>query len=134
MKSLNGPHHEETVQGYTSYPTGFLMETVSKPDNTTGFSTHLIHENGIELFDYNGIICSGNNIVFENEMWKRVRNCPTAKPFEVAHTNRVVHWTTVTGTMEIQGFTFRDCMDTSSQEVYDWWDKASIETINMHIC
>jgi len=134
MKSLNGPHHEEPVQGYTSYPTGFLMETVSKPDNTTGFSTHLIHENGIELFDYNGIICSGNNIVFENEMWKRVRNCPTAKPFEVAHTNRVVHWTTVTGTMEIQGFTFRDCMDTSSQEVYDWWDKASIETINMHIC
>jgi len=137
LRSLNGPNFEMDTP-YTSYPTGFLINEwlteQQKTLPTTGFSTHLIAENGIELFDYGGIICSGNNIVFEDNVWKRVRNSAGAKGFDGMHTNRVIHWTSDTGTLEMNGVLFRDCMDTSSQEVYDWWNAASIETINKHIC
>ena len=130
MESLNNNIPE--IRGYTAYPSGFL-EIPSIKEKITGEINHLIDESGIELYEYNGIICSGNNIVRENT-WIRVRYSSLAKKYMGPHNNRIVPYTTNGGILTIDNVIFRDFLETDDNSVYEWWNSMSLKYISKHIC
>jgi hypothetical protein len=132
MSSLNNGTPEINV--FTNYPTGFLESVPIQCENITGRIEHLINESNVELFTYNGIICSGNNIVFESNRWIRVHNSSISNKYTGSHTNKLIHYTSHSGIVSINDTIFRDFLETDSNSVYDWWNKTSLEYINKSIC
>jgi D-3-phosphoglycerate dehydrogenase len=57
---------------FVNYPTGFV--DIPLDINSDTIITHLIKDNNIKLYNYYGILCSGNNIVYENGLWIRDAN------------------------------------------------------------
>lgn len=127
---LNPDEEIAIDNNYTAYPTGFIL----KPDetqNTMGYIEHLIDENNIILYDYNGIICSGNNLVYENNKWVRVRNTQ-ANIYTGNHNNVLYHIIDINGTIDYSGFTFRDFLETHNYLIYDWFHHKSKEILNKY--
>jgi hypothetical protein len=126
LESLNG---YPEIKSFKNYPTGFIVENIEILEKKTGFIYHLINENGVELYNYNGIICSGNNIVLEKN-WIRVCDSLKAVRYVGNHNNKLYYYTTNTGIITINGIVFRDFLETNNKSVYDWWNNASLEFIN----
>jgi hypothetical protein len=129
MESLNGIPEIKT---FKNYPTGFLDENLQIKEDKTGYIYHLINETEVELYDYNGIICSGNNIVFE-ETWIRVCDSKSSKKYSGHHNNKLIHYTTNSSVISINNIVFRDFLETDSAGVYEWWNKTSLQFINNSI-
>ena len=128
LTSLNSilDYKDYPVKSYSGYPGGFL--------NKVGDIEYLIEENDIELYDYCGIICSGNNIVWENNLWIRVSTSPKAIKYTGAHNNIVYHTKTDTGILRMNGLYFRDFLETTDTTVYEWWNSISpkyVQTISV---
>jgi hypothetical protein len=113
---------------YCAYPTGFLLQ-LENNNNTMGHVEHLIIENNVVLYDYNGIICSGNNLVFENNRWIRVSNT-NAIIYAGNHDNVLYHNIDINGVIEFKGFIFRDFLETHNSLIYDWFHYKSKEILN----
>jgi hypothetical protein len=130
MESLNGIPE---IKSFQNYPTGFLDENIPINEDKTGYIYHLINETGVELYDYNGIICSGNNIVLE-ENWTRVCDSKSSKKYSGHHNNKLIHYTTNIGVISINNIVFRDFLETDSAGVYEWWNRTSLQFMNNMIC
>jgi hypothetical protein len=115
---------------YSAYPTGFLL----KPDenkNTMGYVEHLINENNVILYNYNDIICSGNNLVFENNRWVRVSDTNATK-YIGNHNNILYHIIDIDGIIQFNNYRFRDFLETHNFEIYDWFHYKSKEILNKY--
>jgi hypothetical protein len=126
LESLNG---FPEIKSFKNYPAGFIIENLNMLEKKTGFIYHLINETDVELYEYNGIICSGNNIVLEKE-WIRVSDSVHAVRYLGKHNNKLYHFTTNTGIISIDRIIFRDFLETNCNHVYEWWNEASVEFIN----
>jgi hypothetical protein len=126
LESLNG---YPEIKSFKNYPTGFIVENLNILEKKTGFIYHLINETDVELYNYNGIICSGNNIVFEKE-WIRVCDSLKSVRYSGNHNNKLYHYTTDTGIITLNDVIFRDFLETNSTDVYNWWNKSSVEFIS----
>lgn len=129
LASLNNilDYTDYPIADYVAYPGGFLepIPNTNPPDNIQ----YLIEENDVQLYDYLGIICSGNNIVWENNHWIRVSTSPKAKSWVGEHNNRIYHIKTNIGTVKIGDIYFRDFLETNDTNVYEWWNKVVPELI-----
>ena len=128
LVDLNPDDEIAVDNNYIAYPTGFLL----KPDednNTMGYVEHLINENNVILYDYNGIICSGNNLVFENNRWIRVSDT-NANVYNGDHDNVLYHIIDINGAIKVSGFIFRDFLETHNYLIYDWFHHKSKEILN----
>lgn len=100
---------------YSYYPVGFVCDEIS---NYQSISNHLIDENKVELFDYLGVICSGNNIVLEDNKWIRVCNSIKAKRFYGNHNNVMKQWLTDSGIVKINDISFCDFQVSENDEIW----------------
>jgi hypothetical protein len=59
--------------------------------------------NGLELYEYDGTILSGNNLVYveSTKLWIRVCDIILAKPYNGPHQNVLYHITTNSGILYI---------------------------------
>jgi len=126
LESLNG---YPEIKSFKNYPAGFILDNLNTLENKTGFIFHLINETEVELYNYEGIICSGSNIVFEKE-WIRICDSNKAIKYMGKHNNKLYHYTTDKGTITINDIIFRDFLETNSHSVYEWWNNASLEFIS----
>ena len=119
LNSLNSilDYKDFPVKPYSGYPAGFIEEI--------GEIEYLIVDNGVQLYDYQGIICSGNCIVWENNRWIRVSNSSLAKIYNGPHKGRIYHTKTDTGILKMGSFFFRDFLETNDLDVYRWWNKTT---------
>lgn len=130
LVDLNPDDEIAVDNNYVAYPTGFLL----KPDednNTMGYIEHLVNENNIILYDYNGIICSGNNLVLENNRWIRVSKT-NAIIYNGHHNNVLYHLIDINGAIKVSGFIFRDFLETHNYLTYDWFHHKSKEILNKY--
>lgn len=126
LKSLN-KDKEPLIKKYRNYPPGFLVKHTF--DDQRGNIEHCINELGVILYDYKGIICSGNNIVLEDGLWIRVSTSKLASIYNGKHNNILYDSVTKSGIEEICSIRFRDFMETDDLEVYDWFHKTSQEML-----
>jgi len=119
LDSLNSilDYKDFPIGSYNSYPSGFLEKV--------GDIVYLVDENNVELYDYKGTICSGNCIVWENNIWLRVANSKIANKYIGSHGNIVYHTKTDSGIIKIGDVYFRDFLETNDRSVYDWWNNIS---------
>jgi hypothetical protein len=107
---------------FNNYVSGFI--TRQNAPNITGNIVQTITDD-VKLYNYNGVVCSGNNIVWEENEWKRVADSSEAIPFIGEHAGYLYHYTTEIGTLRVGNHFFRDFMETDNQSVYDWWNEES---------
>jgi len=135
LRDLNGV---ESISGEITnyklaYPTGFIQKPILHDlCECTGFIEHLIVENGVELYEYDGIIMSGNNLVYveSTKLWMRVCDITSAKPYNGPHQNVLYHITTKSGIFVYNGKKYRDFMETSNESTYEWFHTVSLYKIN----
>lgn len=123
LSSLNSilDYKDFPVKQYTSYPSGFL--------DRIGEIEYLIEENGVELYDYLGIVCSGTCIVWEGNIWMRVSDSKLSKEYGGSHKNRLYHTKTNTGVIKMGDIFFRDFLETNDIEVYEWWNRTTPQLV-----
>lgn len=120
---------EYNLDSHTSYPAGFLEIDFSQ--NITGIIKHSVADNNIIMYDYNGIICSGNCIVYENNLWIRVYQSIHSKILPISQFPKIVyHANTNSGVYLHGGFTFRDFMETTNPAIYDWIHEIDLKLLN----
>ena len=108
---------------------GFLEIDFSQ--NITGIIKHSVADNNIIMYDYNGIICSGNCIVYENNLWIRVYQSIHSKILPISQFPKIVyHANTNSGVYLHGGFTFRDFMETTNPAIYDWIHEIDLKLLN----
>ena len=138
MASLNDGKPNSNV--FINYPTGFIEGSILPKEHTTGIIEHFINETNVELFEYKGIICSGNNIVFvkggfgEPDHWIRVCDSEISNKYTGCHNNRLIHYRSQSGILTVNDTIFRDFLETDSSSVYEWWNITSLEYICKSIC
>jgi hypothetical protein len=113
---------------FENYPTGFIDIPIDINSDT--IITHLIKDNNIKIYNYNGILCSGNNIVYESGLWIRVYQSPIAIITKDNNYELIYNTITNNGIYTIKGYNFRDFMETDNNEVHDWLHKMDIKLLN----
>jgi hypothetical protein len=132
LYDLNGvePISGEITNYKLAYPTGFInkLDVLA----CTGYIEHSIIENCVDLYEYDGVIMSGNNLVYceSNKIWVRVCDVISAKRYMGPHQNVLYHITTDSGTLLYNGKKYRDFMETSNEETYKWFHETSLLRIN----
>lgn len=121
LQSLN-PKLNVVNKPFNNYISGFI-----NPQNASDITGNIVQiiTDDVLLYNYGGIICSGNNIVWEENRWMRVADSLYATKFNGKHSDYLYHYTTETSIIRVGGFFFRDFMDTDDKSVYDWWNKES---------
>jgi hypothetical protein len=133
LHDLNGVAPSSITNYKLAYPTGFIHKLdVQHTCECTGRIEHSIIENGVELYEYNGSIMSGNNLVYmeSTKVWMRVCDITSAKPYMGQHQNILYHINTESGTLVYKGKKYRDFMETSNKEIYKWFHDVSLSKIN----
>jgi len=132
---LNGvePRSGEITNYKLAYPTGFIQKPIlHNLCDCTGFIEHSIIENDVELYEYDGIIMSGNNLVYveSTKLWVRICDITLAKPYNGPHQNVLYHITTNSGIFLYNDKKYRDFMETSNEGTYQWFHNVSLSKIN----
>lgn len=133
LHDLNGVAPTRITNYKFAYPTGFIHKLDSQHTcECTGYIENSIIENGVELYEYDGTIMSGNNLVYLEltKMWIRVCDVISAKPYNGPHQNVLYHINTESGTLLHNGKKYRDFMETSNKEIYQWFHDVSLSKIN----
>ena len=134
LHDLNGVAPATGVTNYKlAYPTGFIQKPIlHNLCDCTGYIEHSIIENGVELYNYDGIIMSGNNLVYveSTKSWMRICDFASTTPYTGPHQNILYHITTNSGIFVYNGKTYRDFMETSNEETYKWFHDVSINRMN----
>jgi hypothetical protein len=120
-------HHNDFI----SYPTGFVYLSLNTDSDSV--ITHLVKDNNIQIYNYNGILCSGNNIVYENNLWIRVYQSPNALILDNNDYTHIYNTITVNGIIEIDGFKFRDFTDCNNNDINNWLHNMDIELLNKKV-
>jgi hypothetical protein len=111
---------------YESYIAGFA--DIKIPKNNSVIKA-LILDNNVKLYNYNGVICSGNCIVYENDKWIRVYKSNIAIYLEAHNYKYIYHTTSDNGVIKINGNLFRDFIE--CYDVQDQIHNKSIEYIRL---
>lgn len=113
---------------FVSYPTGFVNIELNK--ETESIITHLILDNHIKIYNYKDILCSGNNIVYENGLWIRVYQSPHASIIINHNYTKIYNTITKDGIYMINGYKFRDFMETDNTDIHNWLHDMDINLLN----
>ena len=116
---------------FISYPTGFVYLSLNTDSDSV--ITHLVKDNNIQIYNYNGILCSGNNIVYENNVWIRVYQSLDALILDNNDYTYIYNTLTKNGIIEINGFKFRDFSDCNSNDINNWLHNMDIELLNKKV-
>ena len=133
LYDLNGVAPTSITNYKLAYPTGFINKlALPSAHECSGFIEHSIIENGVELYEYDGTIMSGNNLVYleSTKIWIRVCDVISAKPYTGQHQNVLYHINTESGTFVYNGKKYRDFMETSNDEIYQWFHEVSLRKTN----
>jgi len=121
-------HKPMYVNDYSSYPTGFVKIELNKEKDS--IITHLIKENNVKIYNYKGIICSGNNIVYENALWIRVYQSKDAIHILNHNYDKIYNTITKDCINIINGYKFRDFMETDNVDIHNWLHDMDIKLLN----
>ena len=113
---------------FVNYPSGFVEIILNKETDT--IITHLIIDNNVKLYNYNGIICSGNNIIYENGLWIRVYQSSVSIQIENHIYDKIYNTVNKEGVITINGYTFRDFMETDNSDIHNWLHDMDIYLLN----
>lgn len=113
---------------FVNYPTGFVNLDINKETET--LITHLIIDNNVKIYNYKGILCSGNNIIYENGLWIRVYQSSDSI-LQINHNYEEIYNTiTKDGIYTIDGYRFRDFMETDNIDIHNWLHNMDIYLLN----
>ena len=113
---------------YVNYPSGFVEIDIDKETDTV--ITHLVLDNNIKIYNYNGIICSGNNIIFENGLWIRVYQSLHAIIILNHNYEKIYNTITKNGICLVNGIKFRDFIETDNIDIHAWLHDMDIHLLN----
>ena len=113
---------------FVNYPSGFVEITINK--EIEPIITHLIIDNNVKIYNYNGIICSGNNIIYENGIWIRVYQSLVSIQIENHNYEKIYNTVNKEGVITINGYLFRDFMETDCTDIHNWLHDMDIYLLN----
>jgi hypothetical protein len=119
LSKLNGDIVE--VMNYKYYPTGFVDLELLNIDTNMSKIVNSVKYNDIELYNYCGIICSGNNIILEDNIWRRVYQSNKAIHFSNPDNlyKYAYNTTTSDGIIKIGSVIFRDFMEIYDKDIWE---------------
>jgi hypothetical protein len=121
-------HKPTYYDDFINYPTGFIDIDLNK--DTQSIITHLILDNNIKIYNYKGVICSGNNIVYENGLWIRVYQSSEASLIENHYYLKIYNTVSKDGVIIMNGYKFRDFMETDNTDIHNWLHDMDINLLN----
>ena len=92
-----------------------FIEVGDKIRDNTVLGKIQMKKNTYELYSYNGVEVTGNHLVFEDNIWKRVNECPSAQRIE--KNTELYCLITTNNTMYINGIKFRDYQETRDIDI-----------------
>lgn len=113
---------------FVNYPTGFVEIDIDKEANT--LITHLILDNNVKIYNYKGILCSGNNIIYENGLWLRVYQSLEAVLILNHNYEKIYNTITKNGIYLVNGYKFRDFIETDNIDLHNWIHDMDINLLN----
>lgn len=99
-------------------------------DNNQVIGTIVTSTRGVELFNYNGIIVSGNHIVKENRKWIPIKDSLNSVRFETHNIDKLYCLNTTGNRLKINNIEFCDYNEINDKKICNTIKKYILRTLN----